>query len=441
MPSTCEEAAFGLPVTMVVGGIQLISLLVILVWQWRNLRRAEKETSLDPGDFRFILTPVYRGILYGFAITLLLFALGSLLFRTRPTAGQAKLDAVIYWSISTWFYHMVVEGIAILLLMKGAGMSALKRGAIIAAVVALALGAIQALVYLMADWYPNTDYNLYVQLAMESLLWAFYLILTIAPQSWCPRRPACVFYAGAWAVYKPMYMALLALMYFGYDGAYCGYMIYTWIIWGAAKPIIIYWSLYLDSLYWQGLYQGMFKGRARTDSFDSVSDTSDVRRPLLGTSIDHGAASALAEGLDNAQEHCPVIHQSQLSLDDGASQMGFQQASNVLGAGGTARVFKGRYANKTVAVKMLYCPTLIRETIDNFFRENALLCRIRHPNIVGVRCGNAMLIKTALDSQTHGDLMMRLSNLLNPCDYDCCSGGGGLCLTACSSLGHGAVSR
>jgi hypothetical protein len=175
-------------------------------------------------------------------------------------------------------------------------------------------------------------------------------------------------------------------MYYDYDGAYCGYMIFTWIIWGVAKPIIVYWALYLDSLYWQGLYQGMFVTRSRADSTTSVlSSTSDVRRPLLGTSIDHGAASALAEGLDAVHQHCPVINQSLLALDLGKTEgMGMRQVSNVLGAGGTARVFKGRYLHKTVAVKMLYCPTLIKETIDNFFRENELLCQIRHPNIVGV---------------------------------------------------------
>ena len=55
-----------------------------------------------------------------------------------------------------------------------------------------------------------------------------------------------------------------------------------------------------------------------------------------------------------------------------------------MGAGGTARVYRGRYHKREVAIKMLYCMTLTAETIDNFCREAMLLDGIRDPNVVRV---------------------------------------------------------
>jgi serine/threonine protein kinase len=55
---------------------------------------------------------------------------------------------------------------------------------------------------------------------------------------------------------------------------------------------------------------------------------------------------------------------------------------NGTGAGGTSRVFKGKYRGDPVAIKMLYCVTLTPETVENFFQESRLLSRLRHPNIV-----------------------------------------------------------
>ena len=77
---------------------------------------------------------------------------------------------------------------------------------------------------------------------------------------------------------------------------------------------------------------------------------------------------------------CEQISFAHLQLSEGNKS----KQSAILGAGGTARVFRGKYRNEDVAIKMLYCMTLTPDTVENFFQESALLTRLRHPNIVHV---------------------------------------------------------
>ena len=104
--------------------------------------------------------------------------------------------------------------------------------------------------------------------------------------------------------------------------------------------------------------------------------------------------------MDNLQRSCNIINFAALSLGDGKRPL---DERAVLGAGGTARVFKGQYHDRKVAVKMLYCMTLTPETVYNFCQESALLrypfwfsgrfdrvltrclySTLKHPNIVHV---------------------------------------------------------
>lgn len=54
----------------------------------------------------------------------------------------------------------------------------------------------------------------------------------------------------------------------------------------------------------------------------------------------------------------------------------------VLGAGGTARVFKGSYRGKPVAVKMMFCVELDAELVNTFCEEAGMLAQLQHRNVV-----------------------------------------------------------
>ena len=107
----------------------------------------------------------------------------------------------------------------------------------------------------------------------------------------------------------------------------------------------------------------------------------DIRTPLLGTSFDSKTAVTLAEGMDSLA--CEIISWAHLQLDKGSSAPAAHRS--VLGAGGTSRVFKGKFKNEPVAIKMLYCVTLTPDTVTNFFQESCLLSRLRHPNVVHMK--------------------------------------------------------
>ena len=132
---------------------------------------------------------------------------------------------------------------------------------------------------------------------------------------------------------------------------------------------MVYETLKRDSMFWCGVM---------TSAEESQLEGDDVRRPLLGTSVEPDIAASLATELDQVQA-VKFIHFSEITLEGGKRSI---SEINVLGAGGTARVFGGSYDNNPVAVKMLYCVEFAPENIDNYIRESEMLARLRHPNIV-----------------------------------------------------------
>jgi hypothetical protein len=55
----------------------------------------------------------------------------------------------------------------------------------------------------------------------------------------------------------------------------------------------------------------------------------------------------------------------------------------VMGAGGTAKVYKGSYRGESVAVKLVYPPELTQEEVSGFLQEAAVLAQAgSHPNLV-----------------------------------------------------------
>lgn len=83
--------------------------------------------------------------------------------------------------------------------------------------------------------------------------------------------------------------------------------------------------------------------------------------------------------MDQLADVCETVSFAHLELSKANTS-----SAAILGAGGTARVFKGKYREEPVAIKMLFCLELTADTIQNFFSESKMLCGLRHPNIVHV---------------------------------------------------------
>jgi hypothetical protein len=130
------------------------------------------------------------------------------------------------------------------------------------------------------------------------------------------------------------------------------------------KPLIVFYTLLRDSDYWKGLLMG-----------DDPVSTS-IRQPLMGTSLSAGAAGALARELDGL----PTLHYPLLSLGTGEEE---ESASVLLGVGGMARIYRGRYDGRDVAIKLIFCMELCPSDVTAFASEANKMHQLRdHPNVI-----------------------------------------------------------
>ena len=99
-------------------------------------------------------------------------------------------------------------------------------------------------------------------------MFVLYLVYAVMPYSKLHRRPAAVFYATYWSIFRPIHILTLTLMFFDYDAGqigvyviiisyhsfgkgFCMYLGWSWAVFGLLKPLALYWSLRKDSSYWQ----------------------------------------------------------------------------------------------------------------------------------------------------------------------------------------------
>eukprot|EP00944_MAST-04C_sp_MAST-4C-sp1_P001937 g1937.t1 len=182
------------------------------------------------------------------------------------------------------------------------------------------------------------------------------------------------------------------------DHAICGHFLFGWLLWGIGWPIILVKTFRRDTAYWAGGFNDCQSGPCddlladlrwllslltcgRVASFPDYTSSkrtfsqlpqNDVRRPLFQLGVSPNEISTVRRGLDVVPSDI-LIKYCELSLD----------ASIVLGTGGTARVFVGKYENRKVAIKMITCFELTPKIVYSFFDEALLLYKCaEHPNIL-----------------------------------------------------------
>ena len=427
--STCKRLVFGRPddgvnpITLGFGAVQTVVFLFIVgiqLWKKRNAAMGKRVTG------NLTMFPAYLGIMWAFGINLILFTIGNVIFSTGPYVSQYSLSEGIYWSVVNWIYHTVVDGILVFLCFRGAGTKSLMNALIISAFVGLVYATGSGLALAAEHWAPggDLDYGLAVQVATEGLMFLMYLATLVLPKTWLYRRPAAFFYSLSWTVYRIVFVTLLILMYYDIDISFCLFVTLITLVWSAYKPYLVYKTLLRDQEYWIGaapleiaprkrLSAGGIGGiglgfmgssrrsrhrragpsnrTARDDDVyddDDDDDDDDEESPLLpllqGDQLDDATASALSGYMDLVGDVCPMIDVANVRFQTLEKNVAPEDVEKrrLLGAGGTGRVYRGVYGNKEVAIKMLYCIQLEKETIRNFCLENSLLCTIRHPNVV-----------------------------------------------------------
>lgn len=159
--------------------------------------------------------------------------------------------------------------------------------------------------------------------------------------------------------------------------SYCSFILQNIFFTGMVQPFVVLWSLFIDSLYWLGLANEMAEG-ADLSSEKMVG----IEQPLVGISLDHRAASELARSLGSStMKRVVLIPHNRLELNVHMSKL------QLLGTGGTAKVYKGMYTDKSkapkpCAVKVSFFVEFNAEVVREVIREANLCGSITSPRIV-----------------------------------------------------------
>jgi hypothetical protein len=306
-------------------------------------------------------------------------------------------------------YSIVTEGVALLLMQKGLGVhaarQALKRALLWGGVTLLS----QSLVYTQD---ANTSFA--VSMVWQSSLLLFYSCLWFTPQKHLYRRPAAIFYAQTWVMYRVISMCA-SILYFipaTHSVGNCVFVFGSLFPFAVLEPVLMYYTLLQDSMWWQGM--DIRQGRRQMSA-------EEIRSPLQGIDLNLKAAQTLAASMDKMAmlpasslsylssplpsygKHCSGDSDSDIersiasrttgpapfpSSVAGVRLLNFAYISMdkkcQLGSGSFSRVYRGRYKQQQCAIKLIFTVDLTLDVIKRIAAEAQLLSMIRHPNVVDI---------------------------------------------------------
>jgi hypothetical protein len=137
-------------------------------------------------------------------------------------------------------------------------------------------------------------------------------------------------------------------------------------------------------MYWQGDLASdspatNFAPTKPTGRVSSSSILHELKQPILGLGLTPLSANTLLEIGDNFKNGCAIIPHGLIKLK--ASAVNIAKAQ-VLGEGGTSKVYRGVYQSRNVAVKMAVFVTIDQQVIRQVVHEANLCALLRHENIV-----------------------------------------------------------
>ena len=394
--------------------MQLVSCSALLRAVVINDRKAR---AGDHAAAKRLILPVYHRIVYMLIVADLVAAgvivarLLSKLFETTTRAPDAEdwlADAKSLMIGLDWaLLHWVVDGVAVFLCQPSAGQQAMQRAALLGLVPALGSFAMGYLKHratvqpgapcLMpgvplaqrceegacgsptdgpGNPGPSVFSCMWLPMLYQAALLVLYLRVWLAPRRelWGARvyrRPAAVPYVRFWAIFRLLTIASSVLLIAGVDAGFCADFATEAFLFTVGKAYFVYSALRADSQWWQCEPSSQDPRSAGKNEQLGFSLSS----PLVGrVDIEAEDASVLNDELA-AVEKAIVIPFGHLWLNK----------TDVLGYGGSARVYRARYRDETVAAKVMYCPSIEASMVRNFFKEAAVLKRVEHPNIVELR--------------------------------------------------------
>jgi hypothetical protein len=375
-----------------------------------------------------LIFPLYLRILIVLALLCLYQAIMSVLFPLKPSPNFSNpLVNSLTHALGSGIEHSMLEGVAVLLMFQGVG----KRTTVRTVIISFIWGSICGLISFAINILPLSRLIVMIVLvSWTAVLLTYYTTLWLLPLPLLHRRPAIIPYARIFTLFHTVNLISQVLIYFKLPIGHCTLHLSHHGIFGVIIPYLIYRVLVNDSKYWQGLdgeednsssygydSQTPSNGTNNTNgsSYGTLSsqNVDSIQGALVGITFDPNSARHVAKQMNNRNNaRVNLISFAALRLEKNLSGTGPRHV--ILGAGSSARVYRGLYYDKRVAIKTVLCPELTQDIISSFYREASLLTKLSHPNIVAVEgmCVNPPALCLVMEL-CGGNLMDLLSTIYN----------------------------
>lgn len=309
-----------------------------------------------------LVLPAYAAVLYAEVVTDAFAGLLGILVPHR-LEGHSLGESMLF-GVAEGLKRLPMEGVLFFMLSTSAGMGTLRRAIAGSALVALFTTGLMTLVFHLPSREGDDLHELafVIEEIWQSLMMVLYLVVWKSPTSWFFRRPAVRPYAAFWVVTRATFVLSVVLRHAGQDVGFLFYMVASGLLIGAVRPYVVYRTLALDSLYWQGLWA--VKGATERSGLASVTQ---------GIVFSGASINTLTKELDSLKVH-----------DVKFLNFAYIKMQDQIGSGGQARVFRAQYRGREVAVKMIFCMELTPEVMESFAREAALLQQLSGDAVVHV---------------------------------------------------------
>ena len=263
---------------MIIGVVYFCSCAVTIAWI-----RKQKQNALMgmEGAAKHVVFPIYLPIMWVSALSDAFVGL-VIFFVKKSSTGSTIWPNAIITATALGIQHVVIEGIAVILMQYGCGMRAMR-------VAGMAGGSIGIATFLTVLFYyrngTNTELSVMIYFCWMMCLLIFYSILWLMPLKRLYRRPAVIFYAKFWTIFQLLVIGAELLGAFGPGAipeattvATCMYNAVALPVFVVFKPFIMYSTLLMESKWWQGLLIRTHTERASASSRGSHGAGSSNKR-------------------------------------------------------------------------------------------------------------------------------------------------------------------